>query len=317
MDAQTVGQGHESAATVPAVPSGDDLDALLEAVLAQWSAGGDFTDQTLQRCGETVARFLRRQRALGVHEPTFFTVQHCRDFLGAVGVNGCPAELNTMHARRTALRMLFRALRELGYPTGDPTLDLQLPPRTATSARPLTDVEVTLCRTTARLGEAGSVSLHRAVTWALGETTAVTSEISAIRLSDLDDPANPRWVRLPGTRRHDPRLGELTTWGSTIVTRQADLLAKHRKPPSTPLTYKGQAAPGEAGAQASVCNAIGGILKAAALAQEPDVRPASLRNWSGRRLFDGGMPIDQVARRMGARSLDTTAEDIGLEWRNP
>ena len=35
------------------------------------------------------------------------------------------------------------------------------------------------------------------------------------------------------------------------------------------------------------------------------MRPASLRNWAGRRLYDAGMPIEQVARRMGSRSLDS------------
>lgn len=297
--------------------TGDRLDALLDAVLGVWTGSGDFSEQTLQRCGETVGRFLRRQRALGVHEPVFFTTQHCQGFLTAVGVNGQPPELNTMHARRTALRMMFRALRDLGYPVGDPTLDLHLPPRTATAARPLTDIEITLCRTTARLGEAGSASLQRAAAWALGETTAVSSEISAIKVSDVDDHDHPRWVRLPGTRRHDPRLGELTDWGSIIVARQLKLLTEHHKPPSTLLTYKGHGVPGEAGAQAAVCNALGAVLKATRLAEEPDVRPASLRNWAGRRLYEGGMPIDQVARRLGSRSLDAAAEDIGLDWRTP
>jgi integrase/recombinase XerC len=95
----------------------------------------------------------------------------------------------------------------------------------------LSDVEVTLCRASSRLGEAGGRSLHRAVCWALGETTAVTSEISAIRVGDVDNRQSPRWVRLPGTRRHDPRLGELGGWGSPIVARQLELLTQRRCTP--------------------------------------------------------------------------------------
>ena len=53
----------------------------------------------------------------------------------------------------------------------------------------------------------------------------------------------------------------------------------------------------------------------AALTEEPDVRPASLRNWAGRRLYEAGMPIEHVARRMGSRSLDSVASDIALDWR--
>lgn len=300
---------------VSAVVSAADWTATHEQVTGVWAASGDFTEQTLQRCGETLARFLRRQQALGVTDPAAFTTEHCRDFVLAHAVTGRPPEISTMHARRTTLRMTFRALRELGYELGDPTIDLPLPPRSGTAARPLTDVEVALCRTSARLGEAGGASLQRAVVWALGEATAVSSEISALRVGDVDDPATPRWVRLPGTRRHDPRLGELTEWGATIVARQLQLLREHHAGAATLLTYKGAAVPGQAGAQAAVCNALGAVLKFAGLAAEPDVRPASLRNWAGRRLFDAGMPIDQVARRLGCRSLDAAAEDIGHQWR--
>jgi integrase len=297
------------AATRPAA------EQLHEEVTSAWSASGDFTQQTLDRCSETLLRFLRRQAALGVTSPQEFTPAHCADFVNAHGANGHPPENSTMHARRTALRMLFRTLRDLGIPAGDPTLDLALPPRTATAARPLTDIEVALCRTSARLGEAGSLSLQRAVCWALGEATAISSEISAVRIRDIDDPERPTWVRLSGTRRCDPRLGELTDWGSAIIARQ---IAAHRERGATKATlvaYRGNAPPGQDKAQAATCNALSAVLKYAGLADEPDVRPASLRNWAGRRLLDAGMPIDQVARRLGSRSLDTAAEDVGHVWR--
>ena len=283
----------------------------------QWVASGDFTEQTLARATETVTRFLRRVTAQGVISVEGITAEHCRGFLTAPTVDGRSPELTTQHARRTALRMMFRTLREMGADVGDPTLDLHLPPRTGTAARPLTDEEVTLCRASTRLGEAGTSSLQRAVAWALGEATAVSSEISAVRAADVDDPVVPHWVRLPGTRRHDPRLGELTNWGSVIVGRQLRILHDRRCSPTTLLTYRGAGTPGQATAQAAVCNALGNVLSLAGLATEPDVRPASLRNWAGRRLYDAGLPIEQVARRMGARSLDTVATDLAITWRTP
>lgn len=311
----TASQGQPAGVRPPAETPAAEWAGVHGQITGVWETSGDFTEQTLQRCGETLGRFLRRQQALGVTDPAAFTAAHLQDFVLAHGTSGRPPEVATMHARRTTLRMAFRALRELGYDVSDPSLDLRLPPRSSTAARPLTDVEVALCRTSARLGEAGAASLQRAVVWALGEATAVSSEISAIRVGDVDDPVAPRWVRLPGTRRHDPRLGELTDWGAAILTRQLQLLREHRAAPSTLLTYKGAGVPGEAGAQAAVCNALGAVLKYAGLASEPDVRPASLRNWAGRRLFDAGLPIDQVARRLGCRSLDAAAEDIGHRWR--
>jgi len=297
-------------------PASDALTDLVAAVRAHWATDAGFTPATLDKCGETVARFARRLAAQGVTDAAEITTEHCAGFVDARTIRGQSPELTTRHARRSALRMLFRTLRELGYEVGDPTLDLALPARTGTAARPLTDVEVTLCRASSRMGEAGGRSLHRAVCWALGETTAVTSEISAIRVGDVDDPRAPRWVRLPGTRRHDPRLGELSEWGSMILARQLELLAQRRHSPATPLVYRGQRAPGEPAAQSAVCNALGGVLQLSGLAEEPDVRPASLRNWAGRRLYEAGMPIEQVARRMGARTLDAAATDIALTWRD-
>ena len=246
---------------------------------------------------------------------TTVTQAHCQAFIDSMTRNGTAPELTTRHWRRVAVRMLFRALRETGLPVSDPTLDLALPPRTSRAARPLTDAEVTLGRAATRLGVSGSASLQRAVAWALGEATAITSEISQIRIRDLDDPDQPRWVHLPGTRRTDPRLGELTDWGATIVGRQTRLLRDRRLPSSTLLTYRGAGEPGQHVAQAAVCNAIAAVLTSAGLSTEPDVRPASVRNWAGRRLYDGGMPIEDVARRLGARRLDGAAEDIALEWR--
>jgi integrase/recombinase XerC len=211
--------------------------------------------------------------------------------------------------------MLFRSLRELGAPVHDPTIDLNLPARTSRAARPLTDEEIVLGRAATRLANAGSASLLRAVSWALAEATAVTSEISAIRLSDLDDPHRPRYVDLPGTRRVDARLGELTDWGAAVVTRQVGLLRDRGLGTETLLTYRGKGTPGQHVAQAAVCNAISLVLDLAGLSREEDVRPASVRNWAARRCYDAGMPLERVARRLGARSLDAAAEDIALSWR--
>ena len=295
--------------------SGSDLTKQADAVIDTWRTSSDFSPQTLARSEETVRRFIRRLTVQGVHDATEITPEHCQGFLDSMTKHGQPPELATRHARRVALRMLFRSWRDLGLDVVDPTLDLRLPPRSSRAARPLTDAEVVLCRAATRLGLAGSASLQRAVAWALAEATAITSEISAVRVCDLDDPADPRYVHLPGTRRTDPRLGELTDWGAAVIKRQTRLLLDRQLAPSTLLTYRGAGRPGQQVAQAAACNAIGAVLTAAGLGNEPDVRPASVRNWAARRLYDQGMPIERVARRLGHRSLDGAAEDIGLTWR--
>lgn len=291
------------------------LGRQVNAALLLWQTEGEFSEQTLMRTTETVNRFAARLAATRVHRAEDITTGDCAAFIDAMTKHGTFPELTTRHARRVAIRMLFRTWRDLQYDVGDPTLDLELPPRTGRAARPLTDAEVVLCRAATRLGMAGSASLQRAVVWALAEATAITSEISAVRICDVDDVTDPRWVQLPGTRRADARLGELSDWGAAIVRRHLEHLTAQRAKATTLLTYRGKGTPGQATAQAAVSNVVAAVLDSAGLADQPDVRPGSVRNWAGRRLYDQGMPLERVARRMGTRTLDTCAEDIALEWR--
>lgn len=291
------------------------LVEVLELVRQAWEGDDAFSAQTRLRSLETITRFTARARARGAGDVAGLTAATCREFVFAHGRDGRPPELATQHSRRTILRMYFRTLRDLGLASGDPTIDLRLAPRTTVASRPLSDDEVIACRYAARLGRAGTTSLQRAVCWALAEATAVTSEITQVRVADLDDQNEPRWVRLAGSKRAQPRLGRLSDWGTHIVARQVEMLRDHRAPTSTLLTYRGRAVPGQHVAQASAANAIAETLRAAGLGEEADVRPASVRNWAGRRLYVDGMPIEQVAVRLGARSLDAVATDIALHWR--
>ncbi|WP_345502992.1 tyrosine-type recombinase/integrase [Pedococcus ginsenosidimutans] len=263
---------------------------------------------------ETAQRFAGRLTAIGIGAFADVRPETAQAFVSARTIKGRPPELATRHARRTALRTLYRTLRSLRLADGDPTLDLDLPPRGELVARPLTDDEITLCRASAQL-RPGRRASTRCVAWALGEATAVSSEITAITVADLDDPLNPTWVRLPGTRRHDPRTAALTHWGAAVIAHRVRDLAGCG--PQTLLAYGGRAPAGDAKAQASVCNALRHVLDAAGLAAEPDVRPASLRHWAGRTAHDTGTPIEGVARLLGHRSLDAAAEDIALTWRTP
>lgn len=283
-------------------------------VLARWESIGALSPQTQLRSAETLNRFATRLHRTRVDLVQDITPRDCEQFLDARTRYGTEPELATRHGRRVVLRLFFRTLRDLGYSAGDPTLDLRLPPRTNRPSRPLTDDEVLLCRVATRLGRAGSGSLFRAVVWALAETTAISSEISTLRVDDLNSVKNPRWVRLPGTRRHLARDGELTDWGTAIISRHLAALTAEHHPGTTLLAYRGSAEPGQHTAQASTCNAIRAVLDATGLAQEPDVRPASVRNWAGRRLLDQGLSLEVVARRMGHRRLDTAAEDLALGW---
>ena len=300
----------------PTDPTGgtEDLQAVHQRVTAAWVGAGAHSEQTLTRMWETTQRFARRLQAEGVASFDEVRLHHARGFVHAPVAGGGKPEIATQHARRTAIRTFYRTLRSLGYPFPDPTLDLALPPRGLTAARPLTDDEVTLCRASAQI-VAGRAAWVRVTAWALGEATAVSSEITGVRICDLDDAEHPTIVRLPGTTRHDPRTGTLTEWGQLVLARRLQQLSAQGAAETTLLAYGGAAPPGGAKAQASVCNALREVLIAAGLAGEADIRPSSLRHWAGRTAYDRGTPLPDVALLLGHRSLDATAEDIALTWR--
>jgi hypothetical protein len=212
----------------------------LTAVVAAWEAGGAHSPQTLARMSQTVARFARRLTAAGI---TSFSEVHPRQaqgFVTAPVASGQASQVATQHARRTAVRTLYRTLRALGHAVADPTLDTMLPPRGVLAARPLTEDEVTLCRATAQL-TGGHRAPVRATAWALGEATAVSSEITTLTVAALDDPAAPQAVQLPGTRRHDARVGLLTDWGSRVLAARVTALHASGGDEATLLAYGGQA----------------------------------------------------------------------------
>src|SRR5439155_15102070 len=120
-------------------------------------------------------------------------------FVRARSLTGDEPSAAMMHHRRSSVRLLFRMARLMGIDVGDPTLDVDLPPRSSLPCRPLTDAEVALCR---------SWSLHtlrdtrQPAAWALAETGARTSELPHLRASDVDLDTGSVWVQ--GSPRLEP-----------------------------------------------------------------------------------------------------------------
>ncbi len=210
----------------------------------------------------------------------------------------------TMHWRRTALRLLFRAARAAGVASHDPTLDLRLPPRSSVSTRPLTDDEVELCRASAQWSLTGS---RHAATWALAEATCRSSELPHITSRDLD--LVGRAVRIHGGKLTDNRVGRLSDWAVPHLERRLEDLDDR----TGPLLYAGDD-PAGAG-QASSARAVVDVLTRAGLYDEADVRPAAVAAWAGRRVFDDTARIDIAARVLGVRSLDQAARMVVWDWR--
>lgn len=283
------------------------LRSLVDRVVEAWLDDFEISEQSIRRMVEVSGRFVTFIESGGeVVTSREISIDHCELFIKALLASDSGSRspaIATMHLRRATLRLLFRTARDLGLYQGDPTLDLSLPPRTSLKVRALSDEEVALCR---------SFSLHSLTetrlpaAWALAEATARTSEIHHIQVSDVDLAHGRAWLH--GSSKAEPRWGVLTSWGLTQVRRRIETLRGEERP----LIYTGKGTP-EAQQSAS-CIAIGETLTRAGLGPEPDVRPGSVVAWAGVRIFEQTGRIDEVARRLGIRSLDRAARFIDFDW---
>jgi integrase/recombinase XerC len=244
-------------------------------------------------------------RAFGVASLANVSGEHVEAFVRASTGAGRVPSVATMRLRRSALRLLFRTARELGFVEGDPTVDLVLPSRTNEAARPLTDAEVDACRRVC-LHDLGTTRLS--VAWALGEATARTAEIPHVTLGDVDLANRRVWLR--GSAKTEPRWGELTEWGAVQVARHVRGLRNVER--DTALAYDGS---GNLESRRSFSSqAIRETLQRAGLTGDPYVRPASLTAWAGVGVMRTTRRIEAVALALGVRSLDAAARVIGWDW---
>jgi integrase len=285
----------------------------LALVMGEMTRLGGHSPQSVQRLATETGLFVARLELLGIETLALVDQDVVQDFIDEAVPEGTtisrtwaePA-LGTRHFRRSAVRGYFRVARLLGLCDHDPTADILLPPRSSRSTRPLTDEEVLE-------GEAACqytlLTTRLPAAWALAEATAVTSEIAAAQVCDLD--LEHRRVWLHGCGKRVERWGELTEWGVEALARRAKGL---NEPASStaPLVYGAGSSPKSG--QAATCDAVRDGLIRAGLHRERDVRPASVAAWGGARVLRRTGRIEDVARAMGLGSLDQAARAVGYDW---
>jgi integrase/recombinase XerC len=275
------------------------------AVLRSDVLAGSATEPQLERTASIIDRFaLFASNGFGNSSLEEISPDIARAFIEAQTAAAKAPSTSTMHWRRSALRLLFRAARNAGLVSGDPTLDVALPPRSSLRTRPLTDDEVSLCRSVAQWSLNGS---RRAAVWALAEATCRSSELPHITADDVDLDSGRVWIA--GGKSTDRREGLLNGWGLAQVRARIEELEE----PTRPLVYAGRSAVGPG--QVSGAAALVDVLTRAGLHHEPDVRPGSVAAWAGRRVLDETGRIDLVARALGVRSLDRAAGIVAWDWR--
>ncbi len=278
----------------------------VEAVAAHLVAEGAVSEQSFERLVELMGRFAGFVSAgHGVVQLGSTTRAMVDEFVGAPTSTGTAPSATVRHLRRCAVRLLFRTVRQMGLVDTDPTLDLELPARRPSAARPITDAEVERCRAAALyLFEATRLP----AAWALAEAGIRTGEMAKVTVGDVD--LDLAVVHAPGCRSAVARSVLLTDWGAVQVGRRLRALPSD---PSRPLTYEGDGS--DKSMQASSCIAVTDSMTRAGLGRDPAVRPVSVAAWAGRKVFDETGRIDEVAARLGMRSLDRAARLIGLNDR--
>lgn len=282
----------------------------LGRVLEELNRSG-LTDQSTHRMTELLVRFtIFIEKGLRLRSVQEITTEHASRFIFA-GISKPYGpkrpSVATMHLRRSALRLYFRTLRQLGAEIGDPTQDLVLSPRSCLAVRPLTDDEIVVCRSSSLQT---LTATRQPAAWAFAEATARTSEIHHILVSDLDLTNSRVWIH--GSSKAEPRWGSLNDWGATQLARRVGSL-KNVLTDDPAVAYEGSGS--EESRQVSSCIAVAETLRRAGIGKEPDVRPGSVVAWAGRKVFEETGSIEEVARRLGMRSLDRAARFIGLSWK--
>lgn len=276
------------------------------AVLSQVSSAGL---EGSYQSGIALGRLLPKlgaylERVRGVADVRMVTAADVAAWIEAPLPDGSRPALATLHTRRAAARLGFRLLRQAGLLDRDPTIDLTLssrPPHRL--ARPLTDEEVRLGRSAAapNLDET-----RRAAAWALAEATATTHEIPRVLSGHVDLASNVVWLH--GSTKQTPRFASLTSWGRHALHRHLTRCELDR-----PLVYSGRG-DSPAAMQASASTLLARVLEAAGLRDDPRILPGSVRAWAGRRVFEETGRIDEVARALGCKTLDSAALIIGFDW---
>lgn len=276
------------------------LDGQLEALLGRLHEL-ELSPQTRARFGELFLRFgTFLSSGHRIRDLTKVSPSHVEAFIHArSAATGREPSISTSHLRRSAVRVLLREARGLGFISGDPTLDVILPrKRRVTSPRALTDGEVSRCRA------ACITDTRLAAAWALAEATATTAELPRVAVDDVHHGR----VWLAGSTKTEARWGYPSDWGIQQIRRRLATLERKRE---SRLLYGGRGSPESQ--QASSCIAISAVLRRAGI-RSSEVRPVSVRAWAGQRVFEETNAIGVVARRLGLRSLDAAARLIEWNW---
>lgn len=222
-------------------------------------------------------------------------------FLAAPASAGRPPSAATRQLRRTALRFLFRVLRDAGLLRHDPTLDVDLPAKGNRAVRPLTTAEVERCRLAA---PNTLLATREPAAWALLETGGSPAELGNVRFCDLDlDGSTVTLGHAAGREREVP----LSSWAVKQLRRRT----VHAD--ATEWVLVGTPSSDHNGRRTRATELARNVMRRAGVTG-PGVSARSVTAWAGWQVLDETGRIEDVAKRLGMTSLDSAAALLGYRW---
>ncbi|STD71424.1 site-specific tyrosine recombinase XerC [Dermacoccus nishinomiyaensis] len=301
----------DQADVLVAAMSDTPLSTAIRVLIATWrerASAGDMSPQTVDKFTLLMGRFDRYAYATGALICADVTPDLVSDFIRAHGRdrqgNEAPPSVSTQHQRRSVIRLWARDAIVAGYLLADPTLHLDLPPRSRSLTRPVTDDEVALIEYQA---ESWATHTRHAATVALALSGVHSGEIASIRPGDVRDGL----IAAPGTVRVQARtLSIASPWCRRVLTERVDLVGGADGGRTLVSTGKGT----DAQQQARACTAIRDVIIRAGLDTDPAIKPSSLTAHPARAVFDRTGRIQDSARLLGVTSLDAAASAIDWDW---
>lgn len=208
---------------------------------------------------------------------------------------------STRRNRLGSVRRAFKIARQLGYSLADPTLDIRVLGHRNQPADICDLTEI------AALRDGAPTAIYDAVLsalLALAESGATNGEMTGLTCADVD--LLQRVVHLPGGARADARINPLTEWGVAALSERIR------------LAHDGLLLTNVFGGRcsdASISQMFAGLVDFAAIPKKRRISINSVRAWRALEIYGQSGRIEDAAMFLGSRSLDSTAEIIGLNWR--
>jgi len=276
---------------------------LVRDIVRNHIVGADYSQSTEVRLLGLVEQFWGWCHDAEIRNLETIDREHVEAFLHAPVRRGSKLSAprpKTIDNRLWAVERVYEALRYFGYRIPDPTQDIAVTLDRRIISTHCTDEEISALR------EAVPSTLFDdsyGLILALAEAGATNSEIRRLKASDMD--FSQGLVSLPGGTRNDARTNELTPWGREVL---AWSLATQLSRWLVVNTL------GQAVSEQTISQRFRELVALARIRRR-GVNINSVRAWRARAVYESSGFVQDAALFLGYRSLDTTAEMIGLDWR--